>query len=703
MLSKKTIPIVTQKIDAEEKYFLNDTQNLVIDGNTIYPLKSIHEVSQLLLKAMKLFLLHPDYEDRSTDHQKHTKIAFRRCIGFLNQSTVLNAKVLKAFESWEVEKYKIKPQSTSCRRLKTVLLRVKSSSSFNVNEKRKLDEVVSSFVQSKDEEKDPLSLSSWFVENSPWLRKYMGEYFLLLESPKRLSKSFVATIGTMLNFILCARKQLASHTDLTELYYDIQNFTSSRDKQKKIINFISALLDKPDNSVKELKSFIITECSIHKHKTKIDQTVVKCSEDNSKNSYQTLYDELLYKRRSEFPFLPPLHFHSKVSYTEEMLMSFLFATLSIQPTDILRLTRRHIAIKKNSRGNIRLLEIDYLKGRGLRRHKPPTLRGSSLIARTIMAYINNLPKSQDELFTKLNSESNYAVSFVNPFYKDKHFNYNHFQSLFAKLLVTNDDMNTILEHELKLMGAGTIFKEAMTLFYDHNRYDKHTAATMFGAKSLSRKEYQKLTQEPLPSYFFKLAHIKNTGVYSRTDAYRNEDLVNLNSHQSNTEKLSYLTDDNKEWVNQVGRITRIVMSDIESRALRPTLDFIDKEAIDKNLRTKVIDSTHSKDARINQYGEVILSASERDRDHVIVFENSQTAITMLHYIDEAETSAEAIMQANYSFFEETLLINVEWMHYCLSQFPPALVSKSVEDYQRLKKLKVLPKLFENEMQSGMSL
>ncbi|QPL43055.1 hypothetical protein IT970_00810 [Pseudoalteromonas sp. A41-2] len=703
MLSKKSIPYFTQEAGGEERELLLDTRNLVIDNNTIYPLKSTHEVSRLLLKIMKLYLLDSDYKEKSADHQKHTKGAFRRCIEFLNQSKTLSNKVLKEFESWEVEQYKLKPQSTNCRRLKTILSRIKNSPNLNVNEKRQIETVINSFVQSKDAEKDPLSLSSWFIENSPWLRKYMGEHFLLLESPKRLIKSFEATIGTMLNFILEARKQFASHPDLIELYMNIRNFTSIRDKQKRIINFIGALLDKPENSVTELKSFILTECSHPKHRTKICQVILKCRENSNKSSSQILYDELLYKRRAEFPFSAPESFYDQVSLTEEALMSFLFATLSIQPTDILGLTRRHIAIKTNSQGNVRLLEVDYLKGRGLRRHKPPTLRGSSLIARTTISYINNLPKHQDELFTRLRGDKNYAISLTNPFSEHKHSNHNNFQALFAKLLITNNELNTNLERELKLSGAGKVFKYAMSHFYDHNRYDRHTAASMFEKKNLTRKEYQERTQEPLPSYFFKLAHIKNTGVYSRTDLYRNEDLVNQNSHQSNTEKLSYLTDDNKEWVNQVGRITRMVMNDIESRAFRPTLEFIDKEATERNLRTKVIDSTHSTNVRINQYGEAIQSESERDLDHVIVFENSQTVITMLHYIDEAEINAKAIMQANSSFFEETLLINVEWMHHCLSQFSPDLVSKSVEDYQRLKKLNILPKLFENEIQSGMSL
>jgi hypothetical protein len=298
---------------------------------------------------------------------------------------------------------------------------------------------------------------------------------------------------------------------------------------------------------------------------------------------------------------------------------------------------------------------------------------------------------------------NDATSFVNPFYRNKTYNYNHFQAIFSKLLVVNIDIKIRLDIELKQMRASKIFINAMLFLYDSERFDKNSSDGVFGIRNITRKDYESMSKEPLPSYFFKLSHIKNTSVYSRTDMYRSEDLVNQNSHQSNTEKLSYLTDDNKDWVNQVGRITRMVMCDIESKALKPVVDFIDRESVEKRLMTKVVKNTNSEDVRINRYGEAIQKEKDRDQDHILVFENEQTAITMLHYIDEADTYGKKLMDANRDFFEKTLLINVEWMHHCLSQFEPKLVNKSVNEYERLKKLKVLPRLFDNQIRAGISL
>ena len=85
-------------------------------------------------------------------------------------------------------------------------------------------------------------------------------------------------------------------------------------------------------------------------------------------------------------------------------------------------------------------------------------------------------------------------------------------------------------------------------------------------------DYCERADKTCPQSLFKGSHIKNSSVYSRTDQYRDEDLINTNSHSSLTEKLSYMTDANKEWVNQVGRILRMVLVDIEMHAFSPKFD-----------------------------------------------------------------------------------------------------------------------------------
>jgi hypothetical protein len=57
--------------------------------------------------------------------------------------------------------------------------------------------------------------------------------------------------------------------------------------------------------------------------------------------------------------------------------------------------------------------------------------------------------------------------------------------------------------------------------------------------------------------------------------------------------MHYLTDANKDWVNQNGRITRAVLLDIERYVYRPNLDAAIQQTHENLLRTRIISALGS--------------------------------------------------------------------------------------------------------------
>lgn len=100
--------------------------------------------------------------------------------------------------------------------------------------------------------------------------------------------------------------------------------------------------------------------------------------------------------------------------------------------------------------------------------------------------------------------------------------------------------------------------------------------------------YRSNSEKIVPLAFFTFTHIKNTAVHANTDRYRDSDLVNGNSHNSSTEKKCYLTDDNKDYVNRHGRLTRMILNDMALSIFRPSIEKAELNVRRLELRTRFV-------------------------------------------------------------------------------------------------------------------
>jgi hypothetical protein len=667
---------------------INDSNKIVLTGSTVLELENNTTEAKTLLKAVKDFTTSEDYFLLGESRKRAIGACISDFIDYLNSIMNVPVSILKDMESFEVNKLNRLPQSCAVRTINQLLKDIPRTQQFDPIEVRYLQTIQQSFKPSKDQEKESTTLTAWFSEHQ-WLRNELDDHYQLLESPKRLMSSFKVTIARTLKYLIEAKLKAESDPIISKSLKDV--LETPKQKSRSWVKALVALLDHIFNSDDnhDIGHIIIDGY--------MDAKLWPLIEDHLHESGRSdLYQVILYKKM-DYRTMKPNFFGEGIPEIIEHLAQYLFASLAIQPTDIAKLTRRDIAIERNRLGNVRLLEVDYMKGRGHKVHSAPLLNGSDLIAQTIVMYLELLPNSQDNLFTKKIAGKRFVLS--NPFYKERKKISDTTQGFFIRMM-NSKYLSSIIKKEFKKQKVGNIFLYALQNFFKEGAIDYPSARTKSGCNrydSYTTNDYYTDYSIRIPKVTFSLSAIKNTAVHSKSDKYRDGDLVNENSHSSMTEKLSYLTDDNKEWVNQVGRVTRTVMNDISNQAYKPSIDNIDSEVADMNLRTKIEKISGCKEVRINKYGQ-LTEKGQLNKDEIIVIENDNTAILMLHYISEADKYAKQLQSANPEYYEKTLIVMIEWMHYCLSTFDTQIVKNASKKYEEYRK--VLPSLFDNELNAG---
>lgn len=667
----------------------SDSNRLVVASGEVLELENDTAEAKTLLKALKDYTTSEEYFLLGEGRKNSINIYLSEFINYLNSIKVIPVSILKDMESFEVNNLDRLPQSCGVRTINQILKNVPRTQKFEPVEMRYIETIQQDFKPAKDQEKEPTTLTAWFSEHQ-WIRKELDSYYQLLESPKRLMSSFKVTIASTLIFLIKAKLKAESDPFISKSLKEILKTNKARLRANKIVTLLDHIFNSCDNHD---VAYIIMHGYMD---TKFWPLIEKHLQESEKSD---LYQVILYKNQELAP-LKPSFFGEGIPEIIELLAACLFASLAIQPTDISKLTRRDVAIERNKYGKVRLLEVDYMKGRGHTVHNAPLLKGSDLIARAIVMYLDLLPGNQDRLFRAKQTGKVLVIS--NPFYKDRRKNTDTKQGFFFRMM-NSKYVASIIKKEFKTQKVGNIFLYAVQSFFQEDAIDYTSARADYLDGPKGHYPFRKYLADHTirtPIVLFSLTAIKNTSVYSKSDKYRDGDLVNENSHTSMTEKLSYLTDENKDWVNQVGRITRTVMNDISDQAYRPSVDNIDLEVVDMNLRTKIEKITGDQKVRINKYGQVT-DRAQHNKDEIIVVENENTAILMLHYISEADKHAQQLRAVNPEYYQKTLIIMIEWMHYCLSRFAPHIVKNAGRKYEEYRK--VLPSLFDNELNAGFSL
>lgn len=608
--------------------------------------------------------------------------------------------ILKEYESYRVNEVNVKPQSSGVGGIINILNKGKNY--IDDESIKYINNLLRNTKISKSAERQQDTLTGYFG-TMPWLREVIGERdYLKLESPKLLMKSFSIVIATLLLFIIeqrkIAKKKLVDPSKLIN-----RNVTQERSRNRSYCRDLILEIGDFDDDCKPLNALteliLLDFVSEDKRVELIER--LKNSNDNKKFAMKVS------DGTGRYLFIDPCIFHYEKwdvhSEIEQYLCAWLCAWQAIQPTDIGKLKRNNFVINKSEHGKAISIQCVYYKSRSQRINEPPILSATQIEGKALIAYLEELAENNSKLFLR--------DVLVMP-----NLNFSHY-TIPGRIsrLFQSETIRKEIDNNLQYAKGSAIFINGYVAIAMHHEesYDTWWARQRKIKQPTSVEVYRELVKRPLPMMHFGLAALKNSSIHARTDKYRDGDLVNLNSHASLTEKLSYLTDSNKEWVNQNGRITRLVLRDIEDYVFKPNLVDVKEIAYEAILRTHVINAlsegiSDKNSIVINLNGRIdrnktTVELPNNDFSDILVLDSKETVVTLLHYINEAERQYANLINNAIDFFEKTVLPNVEWMEHLLrnGKLSPQMIKEGEKEYNEIRDC--LPILFENELHGGVGI
>ncbi len=649
-----------------------------------YRLENITEENKLLMKAFKVWQL-SDWTEKACKKTIEAKFSvIGRFIEFLNLKRKKDKNILKMYENYRINEVKTKKSANSDEQIiLTILEQIKINALLTNEEKVRIHRICKTFKPARMEVPFGKNLTDWF-NDIEWLRKDVGDYYTLIESPKLLMRSFMVTMATMLLFTLKARKQIKDSTKLSKAFDEIvkaqkiigkNQHKRTAERRKAGSNILKTIKELEGENVSHAKEYLLCQLSNVKNE---ESFRVEIEKDNP-----NLEEWVGSRNQRNQPMIRELHLdYKEITLFEKWLMVMLLCGMAVQPDDVFILRNKNILYIKNKLGKVRTIQIKYYKGRSGEHKETEMLEvdgisASSPVGKAIFMYLDEIGGSPEKLLIdvpKVKGQSLWAI--------------------FPRLL-HNRMFNEILENELSKYNVGNIFPYVTKFIFNE-------AAIIKNGRQ-SKEAYKATCEKPVPFSLFPARFVKKSAVHSKSDQYRTGSYLNYNSHTSLTEKTAYLNENNQDYMNRHGRIMRAVMDDLSKHAFKPSkeivkLDNYSLEAQTKIVRTRIEQATETNDVKINKYG--FINNEKSEKDAIVVIENIKTAVQMMHYIDQADKHADALIKNNSVFFEKDVLVTVEWMYYCISQMKTNVRKEAAKKHKEIKEY--LPKLFDNEIKTGIS-
>lgn len=681
--------------------FLDLYDNLKLEGK-LYDLNLKNEFSKSLCMIIYISLKTEWFESLSARSRKSLINHLSNFVEWLYFASISKKNcysVLKDFESHRVNIAGVKPQSTGVRQVLYFLNHgLYSTNQYDQSTIQYITHLMRSTVISIGETPESFTLTNFFA-SMPWLKEIMGERaYLSLESPKRLIDSFSIVIATTLFFILktkeTARMRVEDQSVLTE---GVSGTYTRPDYLRLSGNLLFHLAEMKNDTLAydDLTELVLLDCVPASRRD--DLISVSKKYKKKKN--------LAFNRYKGGPqlFTLPHIFHPKTwtcqSELEELLFSWLCAWQTVQPSDISKLKHQDFVIHKNKNGRPISLQISYYKGRSGKTQFPQMLDARSIEGQAIIFYLEQASSQKLRLCSLRPIDLAFSVLALPE----------RLNRLFTSPIIKNKIEKNLLQRQ-----STSVFLDAFTAMASRGEftYGKWKSKQTNLGLDHSISAYRSTVEYTFPIEIFTPGFIKNSSIHSRSDRYRDLDLINDNSHNASTEKISYLTDANKEWVNQNGRITRMVLHDISGYVYKPNIDYALQKAREMNLRTKITDALNYSSNNKSPYFLKSLNSDIEEKsffkinvslsEEIIVLDTPETVVQMLHYIQQAELKQRILITHALQFFEETVLPTVEWMQTLLQeQLSPISIREGNKSYKTIHT--ILPDLFYNELRGGFGL
>lgn len=594
-----------------------------------------------------------------------------------NQSLPNN--VLGEFQTYIVKKYKIKPHSSGASEINSILNAALDTIDLrsNYNWIKALLRRSKFISHSQVDDKQSSTLTSWF-QNSHISKPGNIHGIEALISPKRLIESFRLVISELLTMIMDAREAINNHSEKRSISKLLQNNKSNWSQPDRQIwaDDLYATIGR-DGTSAELK--LISEIDLLKISFRKGHKAI-----NGLGVYATRYvwfGKGVLERASEF---------------EQILAAWLISSLSVQPEDVWKLSSKNIRLLDGFDDNEFGFQIAYRKGRGKKVSKPYTtdvVSSQSPHGKALLRYFELQTSNQDTLFDRLIR----AKSLSNPYAPVQ-----RIMPAFSTLLVeliSSDLFQERASRSSKKYKSSLLFHKALIRLFSpdaitHSSW-KMLKLTQGLNDDVELSTYHKEYEYALPDFWFWNEHIKNTANHAQSDNYREHDILISRSHTSAVEGSYYMTDENKDWVNQAGRATRLVLNDIESSVFKPNLTKVHSEIANAKGRVKIMKSLNAKDGQVKSIHSSIEVDEYDEPDAIVVIENVETAVYFLHYISEVESQYKKLREENANYFYFECLPTSEWMSHALSMMSDKVTKEAKDMYKKVQNN--MPRLFGPEM------
>lgn len=645
---------------------------------------------QLIFRALKtaynqIFIHENTAETNKNAFLTHAQGFWSFVKVYPTSTSMWRVKIIKNYEAYKIDTDKIKSQSSGFNYIKRFINISLSSTDFN----KVLSAVQRDYLYSITDVKatlayhdiKPINLNTWFTQHA-WLRTDehgVGQIdYTSLSLPKRLIGSFTVTTFTAFEQIQNAKAALVeffekaniTSKDLPEIkdrcaFKNANLFNTHRKECAQ--KFINMVLNKK-NTAREIPNFnnalkllIYSNCN--------ERYIEQCAE--AFGTSPPLASIITEHPIFHFNFLVKLIKYSEkrnkkcetvpVCRSEEIFFCWLMAVLSVQPTNICGrngLTLSDFRFAKKGDGRITHISCQYFKTRAGRAHRTSTLATDKYIGKVVLRYIQDV--------TGLVADDTMLVSkpYGNPVFSRT--------GEIAKSInfFTIETLQHELNRELSKYQASNIF------------YGAICALLKNGVRRLDinrqKLEDAKIETE-INSTFFGLTMIKTSAVYSRSESFNPDALLNFNSHSNETERLHYLTKNNMEWLNNCGRVTRSVFIDLLVNVFRPSqanltqfnteftkaLDFINSKK-DESLALQVfVLKNDDEQSNTDEIG-VMDRGMRNGADNSIYVEDSKwTVMKMLHYKQQVKEKHKHLWEQSPIFLFSSVIPTLEWIEEIL--------------------------------------
>lgn len=617
----------------------------------------------------------------------------------------LRFDLLRKYESFRVKYHKVKTQSSGLKQLKTACKHYlrKERLSLSSNEIMYLRTVISLSKLAPKDSVIPDCLTNSF--SVPWLRKEIGaENYLKLASPKIVINSFIIAISSLLislidiklNFVKGNMQPGEKFSDtanrlqklLNETYLEGQK--TEGEKNSYAFSFIEMVISTYGSNIPILFQEIILLDLIDTRLENCSQYISDILSSGSKIEKMYFDSPQRVSRTASFARSPALlnpNFLDSTSHIEQQLFSIICAWWTIQPSDISQLSieGNHIGVEHNTQKVPIFVHCNYYKSRSNYTLKQPVeIPLTQIEGKAIHAYIE---------MCKLYSHKGPLVS--KKVCIPAQFHANHQHKILLNLL-SLEEFQTDYENALTKRSASNVVLKALQIMSskgdsigrwlkEKNRRGSH----------FNKKHFDSQCKKPLPRSIYTLQGIKNSSIYSQSDLYREGDLQDKRSHSSATEGTEYMTDKNKEWLNINGRITRLVLNDLQSNFLSEQITHAIKRSEILTVRTRVVTGNNDVNIKTNIFP--VKSDSSMLLDQIIVHDSEEAVIQCIHYYEEFKKFGENLLAVNPEFTLNTALPNAIWAEEMLKNgmFSANILRDGEKLFNDLREY--LPSIFSNHL------